>query len=250
MKRFLPAVALLLFACSSSDPVAAVRARERAWLDAYEHRDPVAMAEMLTDEFTITYGDGGVQTKADVVAAMRRGTKGPHFYTEDVVARVRPGVVVLSGRVISERSVDRYTDTWVHDRGAWRVLSSHLSALHTNDDAEVRAAMSGFMDALNALDADRMASLFADDVTAFFPLTKAERVNGKTAVMDVFRSYVAATPHPTNIVPEDLQVFSAGDLAVVTFNVHNPSAVSRRTFVFQRVGGRWLITHLHASNFK
>lgn len=254
MKRRFAALLLLVGACASlpTDPVAAVRAREREWLDIYERRDPAAMEAILADEFAITFGDGSVQTKKDVVESMRRnaGKKGPHFETEDVVARVRPGVVVLSGRVKSERSDDRYTDTYVFERGTWRVLASHLSTLRSHDDADVRAAMSGFMDALNALDAERMASHFANDITAFFPLAKAERVDGKAAVMEVFRNYVAATPKPTNIVPEDLQVSVLDDVAVVTFNVHNPSAVSRRTFVFRRFGTRWLITHFHASSCK
>jgi len=45
----------------------------------------------------------------------------------------------------------------------------------TSHAAAVRAAMAGFMDALNALDADRMASYFADDITAFVPLTGGHR---------------------------------------------------------------------------
>ncbi|HWW62536.1 MAG TPA: nuclear transport factor 2 family protein [Thermoanaerobaculia bacterium] len=252
MKRAFAALLVVAAACATvpRDPVAAVRAREREWLDIYERRDPAAMEEILADEFTITFGDGSVQTKADVVASMRRGTKGPHFYTEDVTARVRPGIVVLSGRVKSDRSDDRYTDTYVFERGKWRVLASHLSSVRSRDDAEVRAAMQGFMDALNALDADRIASYFADNITAFFPTAQGDRVNGKAAVVEIFRTYVAATSKPTNLVPEDLQVTMSGDLALVTFNIRNPAVTSRRTFVFRRSGGRWLITHLHASNFR
>ncbi len=208
------------------------------------------MEAILADGFTITYGDGSVQTKADVVAAMRRSTKGPHFYTEDVTARVRPGVVVLSGRVKSDRSDDRYTDTYVYERGTWRVFASHLSSVRSRDDADVRAAMQGFMDALNALDGERIAAYFADNITAFFPTAQGERVNGKAAVVEIFRTYVAASTKPTNLVPEDLQVTMSNDLAVVTFNIRNPAVTSRRTFVWRRTGGRWLITHFHASNFR
>ena len=107
------------------------------------------------------------------------------------------------------------------------------------------------MEALNALDAERIATYFAEDATAFFPVVSAERVDGKAAVTDVFRNYAEATKKNvsrTNIQPEDLTVSMRGPMAVVTFNVHNPSAVSRRTFVFRREGGRWLIAHMHASN--
>jgi hypothetical protein len=45
-----------------------------------------------------------------------------------------------------------------------------------------------------------------------------------------------------------LRVQQSGDVAVVTFNVHNPSAVSRRTFVWRHDAGGWRIVHMHASN--
>jgi ketosteroid isomerase-like protein len=120
-------------------------------------------------------------------------------------------------------------------------------------DAGVRAAMSGFLEALNALDAEGMASYFADDITAFFPVSVAERVNGKAAVTEVFRTYAAETKKNvarTNIVPEEMQIMRSGDVAVVTFFVHNPAAVSRRTFVFRREATRWRVVHLHASNYR
>jgi ketosteroid isomerase-like protein len=127
------------------------------------------------------------------------------------------------------------------------------STAPTADDAPVRAAMSGFLDALNALDAEGMATYFADDITAFFPVAVAERVDGKAAVTEVFRTYTAETKKNvarTNIVAEEMQVTRSGNVAVVTFFVHNPTAVSRRTFVFRREGARWLIVHLHASNYR
>lgn len=121
------------------------------------------------------------------------------------------------------------------------------------DDAPVRAAMSGFMAALNSLDSDRMATYFADDVTAFVPLAQGERVDGKAALVEIFRRYSETTRKTTartNIVPEDLKVERHGDLAIVTFNVRSPDQVLRRTFVFRHDSRGWLITHFHASNFR
>lgn len=133
------------------------------------------------------------------------------------------------------------------------LLAACASTAPPPDDTAVRTAMSGFLEALNALDAEAMATYFADDITAFFPVAAAERVNGKAAVVEVFRTYVTETKKTvarTNIVAEELQVMRSGDVAVVTFFVHNPAAVSRRTFVFRRNGARWLIVHLHASNYR
>jgi ketosteroid isomerase-like protein len=114
--------------------------------------------------------------------------------------------------------------------------------------ADVRESMSGFMSALNNLDAEGINAYFAEDATAFFPVVKAERLDGKGAIAAIFHQYVAGSTKKTNIVPEDLRVDRRGDVAIVTFNVHNPSAVSRRTFVWRLDGGVWRIVHMHASN--
>jgi ketosteroid isomerase-like protein len=113
--------------------------------------------------------------------------------------------------------------------------------------------MDGFMGALNALDIDRINACFTDDVTAFVPTVKADRVSGKAAVAEIFGAYVDATKKTaprTNIIPEDTLVEVSGDIAVVTFNVRNPASVARRTFVFRREGGAWRISHFHASNLR
>jgi ketosteroid isomerase-like protein len=115
--------------------------------------------------------------------------------------------------------------------------------------SDVRAAMADWMKALNALDEAKIVGAFAEDATAFFPVVKAERVDGGAAIATIFHQYVAGSK-TTNIVPEDLRVQQSGDVAVVTFNVHNPSAVSRRTFVWRWDGARWRIVHMHASNTK
>lgn len=116
----------------------------------------------------------------------------------------------------------------------------------------VRAAMAGFMEALNGLDVEGMAKFFADDITAFVPLAQAERAEGKAAVVEIFRRYVEttrATTSRTNLVPEDLLIDVQGGTAVVSFHMRSADAVARRTFVFREQAGRWLITHFHASSF-
>lgn len=122
------------------------------------------------------------------------------------------------------------------------------SACATTRHTDAASAMQDWLDALNALDEARVVDAFADDATAFFPVAKAERADGKAAIAAVFRDYFAANTKKTNIVAEDLRVQQNGDIAIVTFNVHNPSSVSRRTFVWQRYADGWRIRHLHASN--
>ena len=114
--------------------------------------------------------------------------------------------------------------------------------------SDAAAAMRDWMDALNSLDEARIVGAFAEDATAFFPTAGAERVDGRDAIAAVFRDYFKANTKRTNIVPEDLRVQQNGDIAVITFNVHNPSAISRRTFVWRRDARGWRIVHMHASN--
>ncbi len=114
--------------------------------------------------------------------------------------------------------------------------------------------MSGFMDALNALDAERMSRFFAEDITAFVPVAQGDRVEGREAVTRIFRNYVERTRPTTprlNLIPEDVEVIVSGDLGMVSFNIREPATrmTRRRTFVFTRSGGAWLIRHFHASDF-
>ena len=120
------------------------------------------------------------------------------------------------------------------------------------DEAAVRAAHEGYMRALNALDLDALSQYFADDITAFVPLAQADRVQGKPAVVRIFRGFIDRMKPTTprlNIVPEDVEVVVSGNLALVSFNVREPAATRRRTTVFARYGDRWLIRHFHASDF-
>jgi ketosteroid isomerase-like protein len=132
------------------------------------------------------------------------------------------------------------------------LLAAACASVPVSDEAGVRAAMASFMDALNALDADRITDAFADDATAFFPLAQPQRANGKAEIGAVFHAFVEKTKPSIaklNLVPEDMQVTTSGDFALVTFQIKG-RITARRTFVFRRTNGRWLIAHLHASDFK
>ena len=118
----------------------AVQKLERAWLDAYEQHDEKAMDAIVADDFTITFPNGSMQTKAQILVSINkpRSAGGPamKFHTEDVMARVYSDTVILTGRVVTEYQRDgkttskeqlRYTDTYVKRNGRWQVVASHLS---------------------------------------------------------------------------------------------------------------------------
>jgi uncharacterized protein (TIGR02246 family) len=137
--------AVMVIACFGSataqeNAAEVVRKLERAWLDAYEQHDAKAMDEIVADDFTITFPDGSMQTKAQIMTSLKspRPAAGPSikFHTEQVQARVYGDTVVLVGIVATEyqregktmsETKQRYTDTYVRRNGRWQVVASHLS---------------------------------------------------------------------------------------------------------------------------
>jgi CubicO group peptidase (beta-lactamase class C family) len=117
-----------------------VRKLEREWLDAYEQHDVVAMERILADEFKLTQS-GAVQTKADILAALKvapdSGRPEPKFSTEDVQSHLEGDTVILTGRFIQRmepggqtRTMEaRYTDTYVKRQGRWQVVASQLTRI-------------------------------------------------------------------------------------------------------------------------
>jgi ketosteroid isomerase-like protein len=143
INRTMAAAFLMILAVVSifaqQDSASEVKKLERAWLDAYEKRDENAMDTIVADDFSITFNDGSVQSKAQVIASIKRpgnSQSSMKFHTEDVRARVYGDTVILTGRVVSEwfrdgksagKEQSRYTDTYVKRGGQWQVVASHLS---------------------------------------------------------------------------------------------------------------------------
>jgi uncharacterized protein (TIGR02246 family) len=103
-----------------------------------------------------------------------------------------------------------------------------------------------------------IASTFAEDATAFFPTKSAARISGKTAIAEAFAALFGPKPRPTTITPREMVIQEMGDVAIVTAHlrdlpampIREVSTFPRRTFVLRHVEGRWLIVHLHASNYQ
>ena len=118
-----------------------VRKLEREWLDAYEKRDAEAMNRIVADDFKLTFSDGTVRTKADILAQLKSerdsGFPSPKLSTEDEQSRVEGDTVILTGRFIQQmeragqiRTMQmRYTDTYAKRQGRWQVIASQLSRI-------------------------------------------------------------------------------------------------------------------------
>lgn len=120
-----------------------VRKLEREWLDAYEQFDVAAMSRIVADDFTITFPNGAMQNKPQIIASLKAPRRDPQstnkFHTEDVESRAYGNTVILIGRVVTQgqrgsqtiREESRYTDTYVKRQGRWQVVASHLSHVPT-----------------------------------------------------------------------------------------------------------------------
>jgi CubicO group peptidase (beta-lactamase class C family) len=118
-----------------------VRKLEREWLDAYEKRDAEAMDRIVADDFKLTFSDGRVQTKADILAQIKSmqnsGQPPSKLSTEDVQSRVEGETVILNGRYIQQMERDGqtrtmqmlYNDTYAKRQGRWQVITSQLTRI-------------------------------------------------------------------------------------------------------------------------
>lgn len=133
-------LAICGYVSAQENPAQEVQKLERAWLDAYEQSDVKAMEAIVADDFTITFPDGSMQTKPQILSSLKnagqRGRPTTKFHTEEVQTRVYGETVILIGRVVTEYQRDgqttskqqqRYTDTYVKRNGRWQVVASHLS---------------------------------------------------------------------------------------------------------------------------
>jgi ketosteroid isomerase-like protein len=127
-------------------------------------------------------------------------------------------------------------------------------------EAERRAVedlTSRFLTSFERLEMPTFIACFADDATVFFPSPEPpERFKGKAAirshfqkVFDGIRRDAPSRPPYHRLDPQDLEVQLLGaNAAVVSFHLRNSERLARRTLVLEKISGKWLIAHLHASN--
>ena len=132
---------LLLTACSTLSPGApADEAAElqtihdacKAFLDG----DADRIAELLTEDFTLTDSSGVVTTRADDIEHARKGTiLYEVFENHDMKVRLHGDAALITGRTTVKGTAGdtpfaaefQFTDTLVRSDGRWRVAASHVS---------------------------------------------------------------------------------------------------------------------------
>lgn len=133
--------------------------------------------------------------------------------------------------------------------------SSSPAPVPSQSASEVRAAADRFLVAFDNLDWDTFKASWATSPSVFFPFSDTpKRINGKAEVERVFLTFFeevrASRPGPPylNLSPQDLQVQTFGDSALVTFLLIKDQRISRRSLLFVREATEWKLVHLHASN--
>lgn len=105
---------------------------------AYREADTARMAEVLTEDFTLTDASGVITTRADDIENAKKGTiLYEVFENYDMKVRLHGDAAVVTGRTRVKgkagdtpfATVFQFTDTMVRRDGKWRFVASHVSRL-------------------------------------------------------------------------------------------------------------------------
>lgn len=137
------------------------------------------------------------------------------------------------------------------------VLLAMLVAMPAAERPALERALSRFLRSFENLDLSGFMAMFVEDVAVFFPTPEPpERFDGKQAVrahfsqvFEAIRKGAVSGPPYHHLAPEDLDIRELSpDAALISFHLRNSERIARRSLVFKKVHGDWLIVHLHASN--
>jgi hypothetical protein len=126
------------------------------------------------------------------------------------------------------------------------------------DSVSVCNQLNEFIVSFENLDFARFQTFFSNDVTVFFPPSALinYRVDGKKNAMKVFKEFFIkvkqgkSNPPYLDISPKKLKITLIQDVAIVTFELEDDNAISRRTIILRKENGKFLIFHLHASKME
>jgi hypothetical protein len=133
--------------------------------------------------------------------------------------------------------------------------STQAQAKANKDSLILENTISEFLISFNNLDTTKFDTFFDESVIVFFPpsVKYPYKVTGKTEVLRKFHSLFSnirstnAGPPFLKLDPQKKDVRLEGHIAIVTFELKDPTLLGRRTLIFKRIGQKWKIIHLHAS---
>jgi len=128
-----------IFAASGSGGAAEqeIRAAEKLWNESRVRADVAALGTLLDDAWTVTHGDGTINTKAEYLADLKSGAR--KFFADvkqdDFTVRVYGETAIAAG--LSDSKVEykgkpsggalRFTRVYMKRDGRWVMITSHAT---------------------------------------------------------------------------------------------------------------------------
>jgi len=115
--------------------VAAIRALEQKWVDAYKQRQIATVASLLSDDYVITLEDGSTYGKVGFISYNAGALRVDVAEASDLKVHLHDNVAVVTA-AYHEKGVlggkpydyhDRLTDVWMKTGGKWQLIASHYS---------------------------------------------------------------------------------------------------------------------------
>jgi hypothetical protein len=142
LSRSLTVLVLALIACPSFAQTGGkaeqdIRASEKLWNESRVRADVAALDKLLDDGWTVTHGDGTINTKAEYLADLKSGAR--KFFgdvkQDDFTVRIYGNTAIAAG--VSDSKVEykgkpsggalRFTRVYVKRNGRWIMVASHAT---------------------------------------------------------------------------------------------------------------------------
>ena len=128
---------IFLAAAPSGSVEQEIRAAEKLWNESRVRADVAALDRLLADDWTVTHGDGTINTKTEYLADLKSGAR--KFFgdvkQDDFAVRVYGDTAIAAG--VSDSKVEykgkpsggalRFTRVYVKRDGRWVMITSHAT---------------------------------------------------------------------------------------------------------------------------
>jgi ketosteroid isomerase-like protein len=131
-----------------------------------------------------------------------------------------------------------------------------VATQHAADEADIRRQLDKLIEAIRAMDLERLKPIYASGIVSFDVGPPLQRVGVEGKCQNWEEAFTVFQP-PIGLEIRDLTITSGGDVAFghgfnrLSGTLKNGSVSSgvwvRATFCFRKIDGAWLIAHDHAS---
>jgi ketosteroid isomerase-like protein len=116
----------------SENDVPALRALNRAYLDAVVNGDVQRFGEMLSPDFLCSTADGGLLDKSEFLLKTAAPRTLARLDAHDVRIRIEADVAIIHAAtsyttLSGQEGRGRYTDIWARRNGQWLAIAAHVT---------------------------------------------------------------------------------------------------------------------------